>query len=79
VTFKFSTLIIQLLLCIKYQLEIIFTLLLVVQDVVLHVPMESMRDVERVKQALAIEGKSLHDVIIYLVCIIYILVCVCPL
>jgi hypothetical protein len=25
-------------------------------DVVLHVPMESMRDVERVKQALAIEG-----------------------
>ena len=32
------------------------------QDVVLHVPMESMKDVERVKQALAIAGAliSLH-------------------
>jgi len=27
-----------------------------VQDVVLHVPMETMKDVERVKQALAFEG-----------------------
>jgi hypothetical protein len=33
----------------------------VVQDVVLHVPMEHMKDVERVKQALAIEGTIIYS------------------